>query len=316
MALAITRGYLRGVHRTRSVTFIDADLALTGGGSGLLGVSQKAGTRMRPDYFALVDAFMTSAPQMSASHLYAIECKGSFGYIHNRQLKKAACQVQAVRNTAGNPPPSLLFSTAVLNSGFRVQVLDPEGEGWSATQEQIENAESAPGNVEFSPADGTWSIHDVPGFFRELEDLREAALLSFAGQYESANERVLAIGRANRLPPEDVRHELDEVATSVSTHPVAASRREVDSDLQDAVAGPEQGVRLRMPLRDGRLLEAFTGVDAHRLDIGRTGDVHAARALRSAPTPDTDPGVPEAQQLGILRKPLDDGRVLELRITG
>jgi hypothetical protein len=316
MALAIARRYLTELHRARAVVFIDADLALTGSGSGLLGVSTLPGSRMRPDYFALVDGVTSETPHLPGVFLYSIECKGSYGSIHNRQLKKAACQVQAVGNRLGNPPPSLLFATGVLKTGFRVRVLDPAGDGWWADHQQMASAESSLERIPPPDPEGVWQISDVPGFFRGLQELGEAALLSFAGQYRTAQERAPRLRVPGQLAPGEQPSDRDDLPSFDASYEEPLERRApVDRELVGSFTGTEQGVRLSMPLHDGRLLEAFTGVRPERLQAAREGDFERAGMLRQAALPRSEQRHEDSKRAGVLRKPMDDGRVLELQIV-
>ena len=70
-----------------------------------------------------------------------------------------------------------------------------------------------------------------------------------------------------------------------------------------------------MPLDDGRLLQAFTGVHAARLEAARAGTLQRLGALRGTTRGNSTRRLDQARREGVLRKPLDDGRVLELRIV-
>ena len=267
----------------------------------MLGVSQRRGSRMRPDYFALVDAVTSSQPHLPGFFLYSIECKGSFGSIHNRQLRKAACQVQSVHHGLGQAPPSLLFATGVLKSGFRVRVLDPEGEGWVATRKDVAGARSSLDQLAPPDTDGIWHIEDVPGFLRGLLELGEAALLSFAGQYRTAVER------APRLTARGERPAVEEAAPRDPLRPAEAlveeavrePRPPVDRELESPATGAaERGARLSMPLHDGRLLQAFTGVQAARLEAARAGDLQRLGTLRETTPAESERGREEARREG------------------
>jgi hypothetical protein len=293
MALMIARGHLKCVHHARAISFLDADLVLTGSGAGIPGLTKTPGTRMRPDYFALVDGTTTTSPHTPGLFLYTIECKGTYHPIHNSQLKKAACQVQAVRNGLGSAPPSLMFATSVLKPGFKVRVLDPVGEGWWSDHNSVSLASSKLDSIP-SPEDGhdIWHVEDVPGFMRGLQDLSEASLLAFAGQYRAAEVRA---------PKLKGRQDADVLRSSV------------DAPIEKSSTELEQGVRLSMPLDDGKLLEVFAGVKTNRLTIAREADVEALRAMRqAAPVPREE----RSRRGDTLRIPMAEDRVVEIRIAG
>lgn len=316
MALVAARHYLQGLHAARDVMFFDADFALAGWGSSMLGVSQVLKSSMRPDYFALVDGLTSIGPKQPGLFLYTVECKGSYYPIYASQLKKAACQVEAVRNGLGSSPPSLLFATLISRREFHVRALDPASEGWWATPEQVAEASSSLDQVAGPDSEGMWHISDVAGFLRGLQELGEAALLSFAGQYRSAQERAPRLRAERALSGTD-----DATIPDPGRYEDPLRREELKPDVVDVTpasssSGEELGTRLTMPLQNGQSLDVFTGVQRDRLQAARSGDLQRARKLRSS-SPPTDQEPDETQLArteGLLRKPLHDGRVLELRI--
>lgn len=221
--LLLAREVLRVRYQGKPVTVIDAEQALAN--PDLVAGVQGAST-LRPDYFASVE----DGP------LVVIECKGASGNSGRiAALAKAMRQVNSVTHW-DSVPSTLAIHTVARRTGIDSLVLGSVGdEVWSCAAKP----DAPRGNPVRRVDDTRVEIIDPGSFRADIDDLAQAAALSWAGNEEASTG----------LLPERVR--LARGVERRDNSPQIAIR------IQDRTY---EGVEASMPL-GGQTLTFFRGID-------------------------------------------------------
>ncbi|MFE0592652.1 hypothetical protein [Micromonospora echinospora] len=302
LALVVAKAVLRESHPGWEFRPVDAEVALKTGFIKDVGtVQSRDDTKKRPDYFLVGHR---TRGRRSQFKVYVLECKGTHDTVAftYKQLAKASLQVGAL-TVGGVPPPSLMVASRLTKRGITSYVLDPPGDDelWSGSHRDMDELLSAtpdepswrarrtvppqpPGTASPAPAGsasaqgrggvtpGAPRVFDVPeerrGWFTQvLTRAAAAATLLFAGDNATAREYTTPRQRGDASDTI-----LDADATWTQS---TAMSLPLPGGLR------LEGTRYRTPLRNGKVLEVYRGVEKRLYGYLAEGQV--GKYLRTAP---------------------------------
>lgn len=244
--LTLARRALEKRYKPATTEVVDAEELIAAAGHILSAWGITHTGRMVPDYFIKV-----SEPVGGKSPLpiWILECKGTQGTGHLKQIRKGVTQVGTIKHhPSGVPPPGIISATVFRETSTRVRIVDPPGD-------------------EDDPWASTKTSDRIDVFRRDLSQLDLCATLAFAGLY----------ARAAELLPERLRSEPTEQQRSETP----SQEGLVDAPLIRAGRGNSaSGVRAELPLLGGRTLRATCAVDNRMLNAAERGSVNDLQVAR------------------------------------